>query len=125
MNNFGNRLNELYANQGQMANAQPVPMPQIMPNPSIPPADMPMIEPNPNAVPPVPMPQIGPEGMMGMPEGLMENMSEEEIQNIVNMFRQYMNKAPQLGVPEEQSQGSLEDIIGQAVMQYMGAQGGQ
>jgi len=118
MNNFGNRLNELYANQGQMANAQPVPMPQIMPNPSIPPADMPQISPDPNAIPPVQMPQIGPEGMM-------DNMSEEEIQNIVNMFRQYMNKAPQLGVPEEQSQGSLEDIIGQAVMQYMGAQGGQ
>jgi len=119
MNNFGNRLNELYANQGQMANVRPVPMPTIQPDPNaIPPVDMPMIEPDPNAVPPVPMPQIGPEGMM-------DNMSEEEIQNIVNMFRQYMNKAPQLGVPEGQSQGSLEDIIGQAVMEYMGAQGGQ
>tara|TARA_B100000287_G_scaffold399358_1_gene417538 strand:- start:5529 stop:5876 length:348 start_codon:yes stop_codon:yes gene_type:complete len=114
--NFGKRLNDLYAGQGQMANVRPAPMPMIEPDPNaIPPVDMPMIEPDPNAIPPVPMPQVGPDGTIGQ-------MSEEEIQNIINMFRQYMNKQPQIGVPEQQSQGSLEDIIGQAVMQYIGGQ---
>lgn len=102
--NFGNRLN-----------IRPVDMPMMEPDPSLPPpVPMPMMEPDPNAPPPVPMPQIDPRGMM--------DMTEEDIQNIVEMFKQYMNKSPQIGVPEGQGQQSLEDIIGRAVMESMGGQ---
>ena len=104
-----------------MMPAQPVPMPMVEPNPNaVPPVPMPMIEPDPNAIPPVPMPMIDPRGMSGADQ--MMDMTEEDMQKIVEMFKQYMNKSPQVGVPEGQPQQSLEDIIGQAVMGYMGQQ---
>ncbi len=104
-----------------MMTAQPAPMPMVEPNPyGVQPVPMPMVEPDPNAIPPVPMPQIDPRGMSGADQ--MMDMTEEDMQKIVEMFKQYMNKSPQVGVPQAQTQQSLEDIIGQAVMDYMGQQ---
>jgi hypothetical protein len=122
--NFGNRakadalMEMTRQNMGQSA-----PMPMVTPDPyGVPPVPMPMMEPDPNAVPPVPMPQIDPSTInQGMADQMM-NMTEEDMRQIVEMFKQYMNKSPQVGVPEQQGQQSLEDIIGQAVMGYMGGQ---
>ncbi len=140
--NFGNRANmQKLLEEQQMMNAQarnnaqsqylqdmasrdmmtPAPMPMVEPIPNtIPPVAMPMVEPDPNRIPPAPMPQIDPRGMSGADQ--MMDMTEEDMQKIVEMFKQYMNKSPQIGVPEGQPQQSIEDVIGQAVMNYMQGQ---
>lgn len=122
--NFGNRARADALMQMTKENmGQPAPMPMITPDPyGVPPVPMPMIQPDPNAVPPVPMPQIDPRAINQDAADQMMDMTEEDMQKIVEMFKQYMNKSPQVGVPEGQPQQSLEDIIGQAVMGYMGGQ---
>ena len=104
-------------------NVKPVPMPMIEPDPNaVPPVPMPMVEPDPNAIPPVPMPMIDPRQINQDQADDMLQMTEEDMQKIVDLFKQYMNKSPQIGVPQGQPQQSLEEIIGQAVMSYMSGQ---
>ena len=112
--NFGNRVNmqKLLDEQAMMnAQAQNNAEAQYLRN---------MTSRDMMTAPPVPMPMIDPRGMSGADQ--MMDMTEEDMQKIVEMFKQYMNKSPQVGVPEGQPQQSLEDIIGQAVMGYMGQQ---